>query len=136
MSYLLSRGYNPGSIECLVDARDGKPDYLTTVDARGHEIKFLDRNVMCFTRLQFINFSEDVDIVIFERIRHDVYLYELVNVGYRYKKTMKFGDIIHRKEYFPYKIIVKDSDFKIALNERYYTIADKKKQKNIEDAWS
>lgn len=135
MSYLLSRGYNPEYIVCLIDAREGKPDYFTTVDAKGYEIKFLDRNVIYFTRLQFINFSEDVNVVIFERIRHDVYLDELVNIGYRYRKTLKFGDIINRKEYLPYKIMVKDSDFKSALIERSRILADRKKQTNIEDAW-
>lgn len=135
MRYLSSKGYMPEHIECLINTKEGKPDYITKIDGQGHEMKFLDRNVICFTTPQIINFDEGVNIAIFERIRYDVYIHELVNIGYRYRETVKFRDIINRKVYLPYKIIVKDSDFRSALNERYKTLDDRRKQKTIDDSW-
>lgn len=136
MSYLLfRRKYSPEHIVDLTDLKEGRPDYFTSIDVQGHEIKIADEKRMCFTLPQFINFAENDDVVIFERIRrskHTFYL-ELTNMGYIYKGTIKFRDILNAR--CPYKIDIKDSNFDSALNERYRILEDRQKQRTIDDSW-
>ncbi len=133
MSYLLfKKRYNPEHIVDITYLKKGRPDYFTSIDVQEHEVKVLEENRMCFTPSQFINFSENEDIVIFERIRRACYQ-ELVNFGCIYKRTIKFSDILNRK--CSYKIDVKDSDFNSALDERYRILENRKKQLKIDDAW-
>lgn len=71
MNYLLKKGYKPEHIVDLTDYKEGKPDYFTSIDIQGHEIKMLEDRGICFTLSQIINFNENENIVIFERIRRE-----------------------------------------------------------------
>lgn len=84
MNYLLKKGYNPEHITDLTNIKEGIPDYLTSVDRQGHEVKVLEKSGMCFTLSQIKNFSENENIVIFERIRRDTHNFylELTYAGY------------------------------------------------------
>lgn len=135
MNYLLKKGYNPEHITDLTNIKRGRPDYLTSVDRQGHEVKMLEKSGMCFTLPQIINFSENENIVIFERIRRDTHNFylELVHTGNIYRETIKFGNILNNR--CPYKFYVKDFDFDYALRERNRILEDRRKQKTIDDAW-
>jgi hypothetical protein len=135
MNYLLKKGYNPEHITDLTNIKEGRPDYLTSVDEQGHEVKILEDNRFCFTLSQIINFSENENIVIFERIRretHNFYL-ELTYAGSIYRRTLKFKNILDNR--CPYKFYVKDFDFDFTLRERNRILEDRRKQKTIDDAW-
>lgn len=135
MNYLLKKRYNPEHITELIDSKEGRPDYFTSIDVQGHEIKMLEKNGICFTFPQIINFSENEDIVIFERIRRDTHNFylELTYTGNIYRETIKFRNILNNR--CPYKFYVKDFDFDYALRERNRILEDRKKQKTIDDAW-
>lgn len=135
MNYLLKKGYNPEHITDLTNIKEGRPDYFTSIDVQGHEVKMLEDNRLCFTLSQIINFSENENIIIFERIRRDTYNFylELIYTGSIYRGTIKFKDILNNR--CPYKFYVKDFDFDYALIERNRTLEDRRKQKTIDDAW-
>lgn len=135
MNYLLKKGYFPEHITDLTNVKEGIPDYLTSVDRQGHEVKILEKSGICFTLPQIINFGENEDIVIFERIRRDTHNFflELTYTGNIYRETIKFKNILDNR--CPYKFYVKGFDFDYALGERNRILEDRRKQKTIDDAW-
>lgn len=84
---------------------------------------------------QIKNFSENENIVIFERIRRDTHNFylELTYAGSIYRGTIKFKNILDNR--CPYKFYVKDFDFDYALRERNRALEDRRRQKTIDDAW-
>ncbi len=135
MNYLLKKGYFPEHIADLTNIKEGMPDYLTSVDRQGHEVKILEKSGMCFTLPQIINFNENENIVIFERIRRDTHNFylELTYAGSIYRETIKFKNILDNR--CPYKFYVKGFDFDYALRERNRILEDRGKQKTIDDTW-